>query len=235
MNTLRKNQKIILISLVTLGIGATGAVAFAAKSNDAAGKKADPALVVIEDDFWGPLVYEPYDAFANLERHYMRNEMQAASHEVARARSWLLLAAEKAEPITREKLQGSIKTLDKLADDLSHDRPVEASQLRYAIASAKQSLAEWHYFKGREDLAKNDETQAATHLQAAARYLRNAATDIRFDYPNDSLAWFESLDGFGWDEVEVVDFPADTIASNLDKLKNELDRMSGALTKWQHS
>jgi len=235
MNTLRKNRKVILITVLTLGIGATGAVALAAKSDHDNDKAAEPATIVVEEDFWGPLVYEPYDSLVNLERYYTRNEMQAAAHEVARARSWLMLAAEKAQPVTREKLQNSIRTLDSLADDLSEGRPVEAADLRYAIASAKESLAEWHYFKSREDLAQKDETQAASHLQAAARYLRKAANDIRFEYPNDTVTWFESINDTGWDEINVVDLPNGKIATDLDKLKNELDRMSAALTKWQNS
>lgn len=235
MKKLGKHQKIILAAAAILGIGSIGVVALTAKPASKEDTKAEVPVVVVEEDFWAPLAYDPFDIFAALERHYARNEMKAAAHEITRARSWLMLAAEKALPDTQKKLENSAKTLKKLSAKLDKGLPLEAAELQSAIASAEQSLAEMHYDKSRAFLAKEDDMNAARHLRAAAAFLKTAADDIRYGYPEDTLVWFDWIDGIGWQETDVVDLSAKKISSNLDKLNTELNQLSKALVDWEAS
>lgn len=227
-------KKIALTSMIAV-MGTIGTVALAAKSKDNVNSSKNPSdTFIVEEDFIGPLIYEPFDSLTNFERHYARKEMRAAANELDKVQSWLGYAANRAYPETKDKLNTSISTLKKISTDLKEGRASSAADLRFAVASAKQSLAEWHYFKSKESLAKEDESIAATHLEAAAHYLRNAANDIQYEYPEDTVTWFNS---FGGDELGVysVVIPSSSIASNLDKLEIQIEDMSQALEHLQKS
>jgi len=235
MKSFINHRKYKLLIILILGIGAAGTAVVVAKDHSAVKKSdSEPDYVILEESYWTPLIYEPYDSFTRFGRFYSQDEMQAAATEIDKARSWLLLCSDKAEPMTKQKLTDSAKTLKKLSSDLKEGKPIEAADLRFAIASAKSALAEWHYFKSMDYLAKKDETYASDHLKAAARYIRNAAEDINLTYPESVTVWLDSIDGVNSYDVNVVDEPHE-IAANLQKLKNQLTAMSKALVKWQES
>ncbi|MCB1098915.1 MAG: hypothetical protein KDN22_25305 [Verrucomicrobiae bacterium] len=221
-------------SLTAKGLGLT-CIAIALSSSALAETKkvekgekpaASPGWLVIEENFWVPWRYEPFDWFHNAQTHYRDQEEKAAASELRKAESWLNFAAGHALPMTKKSLEESAKDLEALAVDLDNGKVHHAANLDSALAKANRALAEWHYFKADESLARSEESDAAMNLQAAARYLRNAADSAKLEYGDEFVTVYDELSG--WKESEPI---PNTLKDKLATIKGELDKLSGTLKK----
>lgn len=102
--------------------------------------------LIIEEDFWPPLRYEPLITLDSAGYHYRRNEERAAANEIDKAVSWLKLAAGHAMPITKGELTTAMDELEKIAKDLREGRVMTAATMDSALANAAHALGEWHYY-----------------------------------------------------------------------------------------
>ncbi len=122
----------------------------ATKAKQEAKPAASPGWLIIEEDFFVPLRFEPLYSLDSIRYHYRRNEEKSAANEIDKAASWLKLAAGHAMPITKEKLTTAERELTALAKDLRAGSITSAANLDGSLAKAASALAEWHYFKAKE-------------------------------------------------------------------------------------
>jgi len=229
---MRMRKTSVLAIAALLGAGLSSACA--AESSQAKGTKGDqpeasPGWVVVENEVWYPWRFEPMAWEHNARVHYRQHEEKAAASELRKAESWLKFARADALPETQKALDTAASDLHSLARDLDQGKVVKASRLDYALARADHALAQWHYFKARDQVARSEEADAALHLRTAARYLEHAATSARFEYGPETAEFFEDVDEYGRviDETAVVE--PDRLASNLTGLEREINKMATSL------
>ncbi len=92
-----KSSLLALLGLATL----VSAPALAVGQTKPKGEKpADsPGWVVVDDEVWTPLRFEPIESLDSIRDHYRRNELKSAASEIDKAISWLRLAEGHAMPI----------------------------------------------------------------------------------------------------------------------------------------
>ncbi len=84
-------------SLATFALAVLAATpVMAAEQTKAKGEKpaASPGWLIVEEDIWTPLRFEPLASLDAIRYHYRRNEEKAAANEIDKAVSWLTLAAQ---------------------------------------------------------------------------------------------------------------------------------------------
>lgn len=197
------------------------------KSDNAS--NASSGQVVVHEQVWYPWRFEPMAWEHNAWVHYREHEEQAAARELRRTESWLKYAASHALPESRKALETAVSDLDSVATDIEQGKVVEADRLGYALARADHSLAEWHYFKARQGVARSEELDAAVHLRTAARYLEHAAASARDEYGPESTSFFEDLDEYGQVLGEGVTVEPSQLAAHLDALEHDLKKMGKTL------
>jgi hypothetical protein len=193
--------------------------------------KASPGWIVIEEDFWVPWRFEPIDWLHDARVHYRQKEEKAAANELRKAETWLKFAASHALPETKKSLETAAADLGALANDIAQGKLVTANRLDYAMASADNALARWHYFKAKDSLGRSDEKVAAQHLEAAARYLQHAANSARYEYGADTVLFFEDVSKYGDFATDEVIVEPNRLADNLQSLEKAIQQMSGVLKK----
>ena len=193
------------------------------------GEKPDdsPGWVVVEEDWFFPLMYDSSETFHQARAHFRRNEETAAANELTRAGSWLRYAASHARPETKKSLQKAAEDLTALAEDLKKGELHSARTLDVAIAQASHALSEWHYYKAKDQLGQQDAKRAAQHLRAAAHYLRTAADSANFEYGSDVVAVYDSIDRYGMNEEFVVE--PNVVSKDLSAVEHELERVADKL------
>jgi hypothetical protein len=203
----------------------------ASRAGDTKGNEADDSSgrVVVEDTVWYPWRFEPMTWEHHAWMHYRQREEKAAANELRKAESWLKLAASHALPQSRDALDAAASDLHSLAADLEQGRVVKATRLRAAVARADDALAQWHYFKAREGVARSEEADAARHLRTAARYLEHAADSARSEYGPETIGFFEDIDEYGRVLDEGIAIEPSDLARHLDELERELTKMEKVL------
>jgi hypothetical protein len=224
----------ISVALTSLLIAST---AFSAPGSDSGTQTktdgsvpaAPPGWVVVEKDWWYPLRLDAVDALSNAREYYRRNNERAAANEIRRAASWLTYASDQALPETKEALLGARTNLLTLADDLDTDKVAGAARLDDALARASSALAQWHYYRAREEFGRHDSAAAAQDLEAAAGHLENAARSAHFQYGPDTITVFEDIykDGKMISEGKTID--NDMLGKHLDGIESAVQTMAGAL------
>jgi hypothetical protein len=227
---MRMKRTSVLAIAALLGAGLSSArAAEAAKDTKGEKLKDSPSSLVVEDEVWYPWRFEPMTWEHNARMHYRQHEEQAAANELRKAESWLKFARGHALPESRKALDSAASDLHFLAADLEQGNVVKADRLDYALARADEALAQWHYFKARDSLARLEEGDAAMHLRTAARYLEHAATSARWEYGPETTTFFEDMDEYGRVLDEGTTIEPDLLASHLTALESEINRMATTL------
>ncbi|MCA9200465.1 MAG: hypothetical protein KDA87_23160 [Planctomycetales bacterium] len=190
---------------------------------------ANPGWVVIEESWWYPLRFDAAWALDNARYHYRRNEEAAAANEIDRAVTWLKYAAGHAMPITKDKLDWSVKDLTALSADLREGRTAEAAKLDNSLGRASQALAEWHYFKAKESYGKHEEGYAAQNLEAAVAHLQHAANSAHFEFGSDTITLFDSIRKNGKTVTESNTFDHNLLGKHLDGIEQALKELGQTL------
>jgi hypothetical protein len=183
-------MKMSKLSLAAVALAVAGALVTAAATRvEASGKRdkgekpaASPGWIIIDEDYWFPLRYEPLYSLDAVSYHYRRGEEKAAANEIEKAVSWLEIAEGHAMPITKEKLTAAANELTKLAKDLRSGDIIAAARMNESLADAAQALAEWHFYRSKESWGKSEEVAAARELEMAAMYLQHAANSAHFQF-----------------------------------------------------
>ena len=89
-------------------------------------------------------------------------------------------------PETKEKLTAAAKELSLLATDLREGKVVDAAELDAGLAKAAHSLAEWHFFKAKDSMGKDEVHYASHNLALAAQYLQHAANSAHYQFGPDT-------------------------------------------------
>jgi hypothetical protein len=147
---------------------------------------ASPGWIIIEEDVWAPLRFEPLLSLDSVRYHYRRDEEKAAANQIDKAIGWLKLAEGHAMPSTKEKLTIAASELKTGANDLRSGNVTSAAAMDSALGRAAHALGEWHYYKAKESWGKNEEQNAGRDLAMAANYLQHAATSAHYQYGPDS-------------------------------------------------
>ncbi len=145
-------------------------------------KHGAPNWVIVEEDFWFPLRFEPLETLDAARYQFRRNEEKAAASEIQKAISWLNLAASHAMPETKKDLTTAASELKTVARDLESGNLNDAERFESALRQASHALATWHYFRAKESWGKTEAEDAGHDLIMAANYLQNAAESARFEY-----------------------------------------------------
>jgi hypothetical protein len=209
--------------------------ALAASRSDSQSKaakpEAAPGWIVFEEDFYYPLRFDAAEALHQARIHYRKDEEKEAAEQLDKAVSWLQIAAGHGYPGTSEQLKKAADDLQSLSMDLKGGRVSDGARLDNSIAKAEHALAWWHYFKADKALARNELKWAAEDLDAAARYLQNAASSAHYEYGDGSVTVFKSIEKDGKTTSSTHVYNRDELASQLRSMKIELDKMSGVLKK----
>lgn len=190
-----------------------------------------PGWIIIEEDFWFPWRFEFGDWLHQARVHHRQNEEEAAANEIRKAESWLRFAASHALPITKKSLETAADDLHDLHLDIREGQLVTANRMDYTLARADHALAEWHFFKAKENLGKEEERLAAQNLEAAGRYLQDAARSARYEYGAESVTLFEDIDKDGKLVDDGISIDRNRLNDNLTALQRQVTRMGAVLKK----
>ena len=200
-------MRYVKLTVAALIVVMTGSVCLAAvKSNDQK-PAASPGWLVIREDVWTPLRFEPLHSLDAASYHYRRNEETAAANELDKAVSWLKIAAGHALPITKEKLTSAATDLTFVANDLRSGKTRTAAEWDGVMAKAASALAEWHYYRAKGFWGKEEEADAGRDLEMAAEYLQHAANSAHYEFGADTQNVITKIyhDGKLISETKTVD------------------------------
>lgn len=221
-----------MATLIVAGMVSVVSLQKSASAEDKATKpKATPGWIILEEDFWTPLRFEPVESLDSIRYHYRRSEEKAAANEIDKAVSWLRLAEGHAMPITKEKLTNAADELTKLAADLRVGTVGKAADLEATLARAAQALGEWHYYKASESWGKNEEQDAGQDLAMAANYLQHAANSAHYQFGADTTEVITDYYKHGWWEDETVTFDHNKLGKDLQAIEKAMKQLSEKLKK----
>lgn len=189
-----------------------------------------PRWVVVDDSWWYPLRMDSVDAVNNARYYYRRNNERAAADEVRKAASWLSYAADNALPETKEALLAARTNLLTLAEDLDTGKLAGAARLDKALAEASDALAEWHYYRARDEFGRHDSVSAAQDLEAAAGNLESAAASAHFQYGPDTITVFDDVYRNGRMVSDGKTIDNDVLGKDLDTIESAVKTMADALS-----
>jgi hypothetical protein len=226
-------------AVVAMILAATSALCMAAdKPKDASttakkGEKpaASPGWVIVEEDFWFPLRFEPLHALDAARYRYRRNEEKEAANEIDKAVSWLKLAEGHAMPITQEKLMAAAVELTTLSKDLRAGKISDAAKVDGPLAKAAQALGEWHFFKAKESWGKDEEADAGRDLEMAAQYLQHAANSAHYEFGADSQEVISKVYHDGKLASETTKFDHNTLGMHLQGMEKAVKELAAKMLK----
>lgn len=191
----------------------------------------DPDYVVIDEDWWVPLRMEPSDALNDAREYYRRDNERAAADEIRKAASWVSYASMHALPHTKQALLSARTGLLTLADDLETGKVRGAARMDATLADASHALAQWHYYRARDEYGKHDSITASRDLEAAAANLENAARSAHLQFGPDTITVFEDIYEGGRTLTKERTIDNDVLGMHLDGIKKAIDTMADALTR----
>ncbi|QDV85816.1 hypothetical protein [Planctomycetes bacterium TBK1r] len=180
---------------------------------------ASPGWLVIEEDFWTPLRFEPVESLDTIRYHYRRNEEKAAANEIDKAISWLKLAESHAMPITKEKLTYAASELTQLSAKLRSGEVASAAAMDSALGRAAQALGEWHFYKAKESWGKGEEQDAGRNLTMAANYLQHAADSAHLQFGPDTTSVITDYYRYGYWTGDTVKFDHNKLGKDLQSIE----------------
>jgi len=218
---------LLLTSTAFAGVGGSPGNSAAAPGDTST---TSPNVPVFAEEWWFPLRMDAADALGHARYLYRRDNEEAAAKEVRRAASWLGFAADDATEHTRTALLGARTGLLTLAEDLETGKVAGAARMDSALTEASRALAEWHYFRAKDEFGKSDMNKAARDLEAAAAHLENAAQSAHVQYGPDTITVFEDIyrDGKLVSEGKTID--NNRLGEHLDTVENAVETMARALT-----
>lgn len=223
-----RNLKLIVAALLLV---TTGPICLAATKSKTETPATSPGWLVIEDDVWTPLRFEPLHSLDAASYHYRRDEETAAANELDKSVSWLKIAAEHALPITKEKLTAAATDLTFVANDLRAGRTRTAADWDGLMAKAASALAEWHYYRAKGFWGKNEEADAGRDLEMAAEYLQHAANSAHYEFGPDTQNVITKIyhDGKLISETKGVDH--NTLGMHLEGVERAVKDLGAAMVK----
>lgn len=223
--------KLAAVSFVLVGVASLAPVgnANAAAQSTVAAPEPQGSWIAVDDDWLYPLRLESLESLDKAEFHYRRSEEMAAAREVREAASWLGYAATHAQPTTKQKLEAAKTDLRTIAEDLSTGKVVGAERMSSALARASQGLAEWHFYRAREQYGRNEAVRASQDLEAAAAHLQRAANSAHFQFGPDTVTVFNDIieDGLVTEESRTIG--DDRLAERLNVIENAVKELADAL------
>ncbi|MCA9010662.1 MAG: hypothetical protein KDB01_13010 [Planctomycetaceae bacterium] len=190
-----------------------------------------PGWLIIDEDFWIPLRFEPLSSLNAIQYHYRRDEEKSAAIQIDKAVSWLNLAASHAMPITKEKLTTAAKDLATVASQLRAGDTIAAGRMNAALVKAASALGEWHFYKAKESWGANEEADAGRDLAMAADYLKHAAASAHCQFGPDTEKTITEYYDHGWWEGETTTYDHNTLGMHLDSVEKGLEDLSKAISK----
>lgn len=228
----KMKKYILAATLMVAGMVSVVSVQRSASAEDKGEKpKATAGWIILEEDFWTPLRFEPVESLDSIRYHYRRNEEKAAANEIDKTVSWLRLAEGHAMPITKEKLTTAADELTKVAADLRTGKVAKAAEMEATLARAAQALGEWHYYKASESWGKNEEQDAGRDLAMAANYMQNAANSAHYQFGADTTEVITDYYKHGWWESETVNFDHNKLGKDLQTIEKAMKQLSEKLKK----
>lgn len=197
----------------------------------AAKPASSPGWLVIEEDFFFPLRFEPIMSLDSIRYHYRRGEEIAAANQIDKAVSWLKLAEGHAMPITKEKLTSAFSELTTVAKDLRAGNVTDAAKMDAALARTAHALGEWHYYKAKESWGKDEAQDAGRDLAMAAQYMQHAANSAHYQFGPDTTKVTTTLYEHGKLKSEKVHYDHNTLGMHLQQIEKGLNDLAVALKK----
>ncbi|MCB1740099.1 MAG: hypothetical protein KDK91_07005 [Gammaproteobacteria bacterium] len=233
MNTPGSKLKPLAIGTFLLTLASSTLIVATPASAKVSGEKPDdsPGWVVIEEDWYYPLLDESSQALHDARAHFRKGEERAAANELRKAEAWLRYAAGHAMQRSKDALTAAAGDLRMLAQRLHDGKVVSAAELDKRVAQASEQLAAWHYYKARASMGAEEERHAAQELLAAARHLRLAASSARYEYGPDGLLALDTVEEHGRiiERGEVLS--RDALDTDLRAIGGAVDKMATALAE----
>ncbi len=192
---------------------------------------ASPGWIVIEEDVWAPLRFEPIESLDSIRYHYRRNEEKAAASKIDSAVSWLKLAEGHAQPISKEKLTAAATELKIVAKDMRAGTVADAATMDSALGRAAEALGEWHYYKAKEAYGKNEAQDAGRDLAMAANYMQHAANSAHYQFGADTQNVITDYYNHGWWVGEDVTVDHDKLGKDLQGIEKAISGLAEKLKK----
>jgi hypothetical protein len=227
MNRISKIAASLLLGSMALAAGVSNSAHAAGIGPDKSAES--PDSVIVTEEWWYPLRMDSADALAHARFLYRRNNEKEAASEIRRAASWLNYAAGRALPNTAEALRSARTDLLTLADDLDTGKVAGAARMDEALTQASSALAQWHYYRARDEFGRSDVNNAVGDLEAAAAHLENAAESSHMQYGPDTITVFEDIYRNGKYVSEGRTIDNNTLGEHLDTIENEVEKMADAL------
>jgi len=228
----KMKKNVFVAVLMVAGMASAISLQQSASAEDKGDKPKDsPGWIVLEEDFWTPLRFEPVESLDSIRYHFRRNEEKAAANEIDKAVSWLRLAEGHALPITKEKLTNSANELTTVASDLRVGKIGAAADMEATLARAAQALGEWHYYKASESWGENEEQDAGRDLAMAANYLQNAANSAHYQFGPDTTEVITDYYKHGWWESKAVTIDHNKLGKDLETIQKAMKQLSEKLKK----
>ena len=118
-----------------------------------------------------------------------------------------------------------------LADDLETGKIRGAARMDATLAGAANALAEWHYYRARDEYGKRDSITASRDLEAAAAHLQSAAQSAHLQFGPDTVTVFEDIYKDGRTITRERNIDNDVLGMRLDGIKGAIETMANALNK----
>ena len=118
-----------------------------------------------------------------------------------------------------------------MAEDLAAGEVVDAGRMSGALARASEALAEWHFYRAKEQYGRNEARYASEDLQAAAAHLQRAAESAHYQYGPETIVLFDDIvdDHRIIEEGRTID-DDDLLGERLDGIEKAVKEMANALT-----
>lgn len=165
------NRSGLLIALLTTAV-AFAATASAGEKNDTRTKKTPPdapqGWIVLEEDFWLPLAYEPGTYFHRAHEECLKKDYELAAVDLRQASAYLRLQARRSTYTEHSTaLYTAANGLSRLAGQIEKRDVKSAAQLDREFARAHCALAEHDYVMAKESWNKKQPYTTGHNLNAA--------------------------------------------------------------------
>lgn len=196
-----------------------------------AAKNDSPVWTVIEEDFWLPLRFAPWESLDAARSNYRHSEEKNAAVEIQKAVGWLNLAAGHALPETQKHLKEAAAELKTVGKDLDEGSVLSANAFDSALAKASKALAEWHYYRAKETWGGSETQDAGKDLVLAAHYLQQAADSAHYQFGEDDQEVITKIWENGKLTTNTKDNVHNWVAKDIEGVEKALSELGKTLEK----
>ncbi|MBC8218805.1 MAG: hypothetical protein H8E73_10105, partial [Planctomycetes bacterium] len=129
--------------------------------------------VLVEEDVLMMFTEAPGEQFHRANELFKAGQFKQCAEHIRRGAAYLKLQQARADIQGRRELEGAVKALDKLAQDVEFGKVNEASRLESAFARAHHALARHHKIKAERYQRQEAKDKLVKAMKAAGSHLES--------------------------------------------------------------